>query len=595
MNFSDRPIFLYVKGEDELARLAEESFGKPIGELKRIDYPSASEAMRSAVVCTQEMWPDFFNMDAAFYLHYEDDGVYLEILPKQGKGLDLDVPCLNESIARKKIKDVDAATLKMLYNIGYGYLKIAPAQQEVRMGEDVRIVVAQDKMMAAMTILRPEEGGEPATIDMVKAALAECGVEWGIDWEAVENCLREKNYDKNTVIAKGKPATNGEDGKLTIHFNTEHNGMAYEDPETGVVDYRRLDLIERVKAGQILATRTFATPGEAGCNVCGKPITPKYGKECRMPKGKGVKLNEDFTEMIAAISGKVVYANDLIQVDAIYEIRGDVDFSTGSIDFDGDVVVRGNVISQMTVKATTGVKVYGGVQDATIIAGGDVVIMGGLLGQGKGSVETNGSLTAKFIEQGRVRAGGDIRADQMFYSDIESGSSVIASGKRGCIVGGSVSALHVVAAKTIGAVNHPKTRIKVGIDPQLTSRSRRLETDIESGKKQIEELQKVYNYLVAKTENGDDVAEKLRQVFTTKVQFIQNVKIMQKEYEEIKDEVKSMDSGSINVSDSIYPGVTLFISDESYAVSGTEIRHATFKLMGDKIDFYPYDFVDRSR
>ena len=68
------------------------------------------------------------------------------------------------------------------------------------------------------------------------------------------------------------------------------------------------------------------------------------------------------------ISGHVILENDKIFVSNVLELVN-VDNSTGDIDYEGDVVVNGNVLAGFTVKATGDITVSGIVEGATVIAG----------------------------------------------------------------------------------------------------------------------------------------------------------------------------------------------------------------------------------
>ena len=298
--------------------------------------------------------------------------------------------------------------------------------------------------------------------------------------------------------------------------------------------------------------------------------------------------------MYAAVSGRVEYQNDLIQVSSVYEISGDVDLSIGNIDFNGTVVVHGNVISGMTIRATGDVTIYGGVQDSSVEAGGDVTIMNGLQGRGQGTVVAQGTLSAKFIEQSRVRAGTLVRADEIVHSEVESGGDVQVTGKRGSVVGGVIRACHMVAAQTVGAIGHPRTIIEVGADPQMAKRWKDLGIQLGKYRKKLEEVQKIVNYLLSKGSETGINQERLQQAFATKVKCLQIVQSMEKEYAQLKKKLEGADTGVIHVTDTIYPGSVLRISNLSYNVSGTQIKKTTFKISEGEIRLTPCNYVNRS-
>jgi len=61
-----------------------------------------------------------------------------------------------------------------------------------------------------------------------------------------------------------------------------------------------------------------------------------------------------------------------------------VDFVTGNIFFNGNVVVCGTVLDGFEIKADGDIIVSKIVESATLTAGRDVIVKGGVLGRGKG-------------------------------------------------------------------------------------------------------------------------------------------------------------------------------------------------------------------
>src|SRR5690606_12118002 len=89
----------------------------------------------------------------------------------------------------------------------------------------------------------------------------------------------------------------------------------------------------------------------------------------------------------AVIDGQVsITENDKINVFPIFEVKGDVDFRVGNIDFVGMVLIRGNVLSGFKIKATGDIRIMGEVEAADLEAGENIEIMAGVVAQGKGSI-----------------------------------------------------------------------------------------------------------------------------------------------------------------------------------------------------------------
>ena len=87
--------------------------------------------------------------------------------------------------------------------------------------------------------------------------------------------------------------------------------------------------------------------------VLDQEIPAKSGKNVPLPQGRNTEISEDGTQLLASIAGSVEFTGRSFQVKPVLEISGNVDFSTGDLDFLGDINICGNVLSGFTVRATT--------------------------------------------------------------------------------------------------------------------------------------------------------------------------------------------------------------------------------------------------
>jgi hypothetical protein len=174
--------------------------------------------------------------------------------------------------------------------------------------------------------------------------------------------------------------------------------------------------------------------------------------------------------LLAGINGCVEYQLGKVNVYNVFTIGGDVCNSTGNIDFDGSIIVNGDVLAGFTVKASGNINVVGNVEGAVLDAGGDIKIVAGLVGQGRGKATCGGSFKALFVENAEVFAKGDVSADVFMHSQIKCGGSLIADGKKGAIIGGAYVVGRDVKALTVGAQSGVATLFELGVDPTVSER-----------------------------------------------------------------------------------------------------------------------------
>jgi len=518
------------------------------------------------------------NMAASFTVYYENDGVYLEIYPERGNGPDLDRSDMMLRLTRKKVVDLNISSVQKLLEKGGGRTKIALTQTEHIYGEDLSITVAEDGSEALARLLAPEPDGPVLGLEAAKEKLAGAGVAHGIDESALAALLEKKEYGEPFIVARATPPADGEDGKLIFHFSTDERTGTPVEIGGGRVDYRTLDLFIPVTEGQLLVTKTEPTEGTPGISVRGSSTKQRPGKEIALPRGKNININDARTEITAACSGMVEFVNNAINVSSVYKVTGDCDTSVGNIDFEGSVHISGSVRSGYTVKATDGINVGGGVEAATLIAGGNVEVKGGMQGSSKGKIIAGGSVSVMYIEQGTIEADGPVTVDVSIHSKIETGSTLFAKGKRGAIIGGQAMVAGDIVANFIGAISNTKTDIEVGVMPKKRARILELEKDLERLKGDRLKLDQLEAYL-AKTKGSMD-----NETWTKlHVSGVENRRINKDSLSEnaeetamLKSEIEHATDSKVHVFETAFSGSSIRIGSSVFKVTD-EVSYATFK------------------
>jgi uncharacterized protein (DUF342 family) len=145
-------------------------------------------------------------------------------------------------------------------------------------------------------------------------------------------------------------------------------------------------IIPTVEVGDVLAIKTTpAIPGKDGIAVTGEVIKAREGKDIPLKVGNGAVLLDNDTKVVAISQGRPVYKKGVISVIPALVISHDVDATTGNINFDGDVVVKGNISDNMKVSAGGDITIFGNVFHATLYAKGNIRVYGNI---------TNSKITA---------------------------------------------------------------------------------------------------------------------------------------------------------------------------------------------------------
>lgn len=326
--------------------------------------------------------------------------------------------------------------------------------------------LSADKLLAWILVFPPMRGGKELSRNQLYEALVERGIGYGVDTRRIDQLSHsDKKYFNLCLIARGKPAFNGTNGNIVDNFPRVIE-RTLEVNEFDQVDYTALNLIHSVKQGQEICRLIKPTEGEPGRSVLDEEIPAKSGRDVPLPKGRNTEISEDGTQLLATIAGSVEFNGRSFQVNPVLEVPGDVDFSTGSLNFTGDINIRGNVLSGFTVRAMGNIRVAGVVEaGSTVEAGGDLVVVKGILGDGTTTVQVRRNVFSKYVENATLSVQENLQTDCIIGSSIYCGGEVIVQSGRGSIMGGYVWAAKQIRAHSVGSRSECRTSIHLGGRP----------------------------------------------------------------------------------------------------------------------------------
>ncbi len=320
-----------------------------------------------------------------------------------------------------------------------------------------------DKLYAWGIVFPPVGYGAEVSREMLYQALAAQGILYGVNTHLVDRwAMDREKYLHLFLVATGKPAFDGANGNIVDSFPREAV-RSLEVDEFDRVDYTALNLIHNVKQGQEICRLIKPTEGEPGRTVLDTEIPAKCGKSVPLPKGRNTEISEDGTLLVASIAGDVEFTGRSFQVKPVLEIPGNVDFSTGNINFLGDINIRGDVLSGFTVRAMGNIQVAGVVEaGSTVEAGGDLVVVKGILGDGTTIIRAHRSIFSKYIENSTIYVRENLQTDCIINSQIYSDGEVLVVSGRGTIIGGRIWAAKRINALTVGARSECRTSVMLG-------------------------------------------------------------------------------------------------------------------------------------
>ncbi len=390
--------------------------------------------------------------------------------------------------------------------------------------EYIKVHISKDRLEAYLTITFPPIGPE-ITIDDIMYNLYSRGIVFGIDKEKIKRIVQNKIYLEREIIAQGIEPIYGDDAQIVYEVDTEVSSepLILED---GSVDFRQMNLLKTVEKDQLLAVKIPARKGVDGKDVMGNVID-STGKDRPLPKGKFTYQSEDGLSLYAEVGGRIVREKDKLNVENILAITGDIDFSTGNIEFGGDIAISGDILTGFRVQSDGDIRVKGVIEGAEVISRkGSIIVGRGVVGQDKARLLAALDVKAEFINEALIEAGRDVEVGEyIMNSIISAGNEVRAIKGRGSIIGGKVYAEKSIEAKIVGSASNIKTDIKVGgkIEKDIYEKMLFLERDeenlakiLKSTKKEIEFIEmlkkKLLNFPEKKQEDLNRLLIKLKKV-----------------------------------------------------------------------------------
>lgn len=344
----------------------------------------------------------------------------------------------------------------------YGFVRLLKEKNELSLLSPVRI--PKDKMKAYY-LVHPTRFKKLPSVDFIEKTLMEMKIFSMVDRKKLQEEL--DNIDLNNpklhrlVVASGKDAVNGYNDYFEPLIDIEKKaGKLLED---GSIDFKETGSIIQVSKRQEILKKIPGLQTEDGYDI--------YGSMTRgiMEEGKGYNVGENIAAstdpMIycSLIDGCIVIENKKISVSPVSFVNGDVDYDSGNIDFNGSVQIKGSILPGFSVKATGDVTVAKNIDDATIEAGGNVIVKIGIGGKGMTHVTAGKSIKTKYILNADVKAMGEILvSESIINSTVFSNDKVTVTDKSGKIIGGETTALNEIAVKVSGVEKENKTVLTVG-------------------------------------------------------------------------------------------------------------------------------------
>lgn len=484
------------------------------------------------------------------------------------------------------VREFDAA--------GYGDLDVDAVERVVETGEPeavarldparstgwVEVHIDQHGQTATLAVSPAGAQALPLTRDDVEAALALAEVKLGVDHLLIDTL--PLHVPGEYLVATGWPPVPGSDG--TVEYLVEPTReFRPEARHDGGVDFHAVATIPDVREGQLLAALVDPTPGTPGRTVRGDAITSEPGAAAELPTGDNVRVSEDGRRLYAARNGLLEVSGGRMSVRPEFVVPGDVDLSSGSLSFSGDVIVRGSVRPGFTVQAEGRVVVMGDVEDAEVRGGTIVWVRGAVVGD-RSLVHSAGDAKVRTVHHGRIEARGSLYVEREAHeATLLAGADLILERHRNRISGGAAWAGNQILAGEVGAVGGVATHVSVGIDPFTAELVQSLTSELAEHRRSLERVDVAITPFVDQPEAVDALPEDRRHAVRKLLSVAASLRAQIGETEQRIAALQPRDDGTrprVAARMALRPGVIVGVRGANLAVRTTEHRVAATVIDG---------------
>ena len=321
-----------------------------------------------------------------------------------------------------------------------------------------------------------------------------------------------------------------------------------------------------VKTGDELGVVHHATSGQDGRSVTGKNLAAREGKALDFKHDESIMIGKG-NKILAQADGVLDRSGNTICIRDTIEVDEYVDFNTGNITFNGNVVIQKGIRDCFKVQADGDVEVRGLIEAANIITGGELRALGGFAGREQGTAQVAGDLKAKYLDAVTTNVRGNLNVDREVINCNNTVLGQIDS-PRGAIIGGETLVAGSVDISEIGSEGMPLTTLQVGVVPHLDPLIVKLR---ELTDKLVLERDKLVSEqeMIQKTTGNRTTAthkERLCELMYEIAEVQTQLDRAEPSFEKVTEKADSMRSVDVRVQKKVHPNTVLICSGMKYRV-----------------------------
>ena len=306
--------------------------------------------------------------------------------------------------------------------------------------------------------------------------------------------VNSKNHLTFSNIIVGKKVKIGKDA--FVDLNIQYKNI---DNIANHVNLKEIKNYNVVKNGELLLIKYKKIDGIPGLDIFGNEIGVTETKDVDIKYNDNINMRDlgDHIHYYSNTDGLFFFNNNEADVEEVMVVEGDVCFETGNIEYEKNVIIKGDVLTGFSVKSGMDVIIEGAVENgAQIVCRGDLTVHQGIIGKDT-KITCKGNVTAAYILDAAVYCEkgtyitNNVIGGRIFSNDlIKIHGGNIKKSNQSAVYGGEYFSLKKIVVHSAGNENR-FTVFSSGINPYL----RKMVLDLSSAiaANEIEIAQKIHS------------------------------------------------------------------------------------------------------
>lgn len=364
-----------------------------------------------------------------------------------------------------------------------------PSTEEEAKAEGFRLRMSKDRMYITLDCEAPECDFN-SLAQAILERLSKLRIAKPPTLEKLQETLRAAAAPGDSLngveILAGTPPRHPADGRIDWSADFFNPGFELNE-STDRINFRRRLGNRNVAEGQLLATIVEPVKGTNGVDLLGNLVRVRQPRRSRIRAGENVEADSEGLNFFATLTGRIRWHREVLSVDEVYEISGDLGLETGDVSHHGAVLVHGDIQQGSRLEAVGDVEVLGTVEGAHVQTGGALHVHGGITGNDHTRIVAAGGVRARFIQDAHIQSGGDVTAEnEIVHSNISTRGAVYVP--TGRLVGGETNALGGVDAGQIGSPASVPTMVIAGEDHSIEGQIAILKNKLRLATENVEKI-----------------------------------------------------------------------------------------------------------